>query len=287
MNWIPTPYIACRDCHRSSPIGRRRPGSRCRKVLPSRSQSWLYLLLALSLWLIGVGPAAALRVAPIKMEQVLANADMIIVGVVITVESHWSGKGESMIGTDYTIQLNRVVYDATERLSAKRSGDTITLSFAGGEIDGKRVVLPGIPQYDLGEMVILFIDGDEFGSISPLVNVFAGDYRISRLPETAGRVVGPSGAVVKRSFFATEDNIADGFTLEEFIAEIERALPLALSDPTLKLDKDSLPPMRNPAVHTGAQIPQAQPTQGEAVAPHSPTANPSQDTIKPPRNDDN
>jgi hypothetical protein len=131
--------------------------------------------------------------------------------------------------------------------------------------------------------VVLFIDSDEIGSISPLVNVFAGDYRVSRAHETVGRVLGPSGALVTRSFFVAEDDVVDGFTLQEFVAEIERALPRALADPTLKLDE--VEPMKptNPAVQTGSQIPQAVPVQGEVSPPSSPTALPSEDTTQPPK----
>lgn len=219
-------------------------------------------------------------------EQMLAHADVIVSGVVVGAEGRWSGQGQSMIATDYRIQLNRVVHDPDGQVSAICTGDTLTLSMAGGEVNGRKVAVPGIPHYDLGETVILFIDSDELGSISPLVGVFAGDYRVSRAPETAGRVVGPSGAVIMRSFFATDDDVVDGFTLTAFLAEIERALPIALSDPSLKLYPSENPTASGPAVHTGSQIPQAIPSEGGVVSPSGPTTVPSQDTTEPPKNDE-
>ena len=51
-----------------------------------------------------------------------------------------------------------------------------------------------------------------------------------------GRVVRPSGGGVKRSLLATDNDVVDGFTLTEFMAEIDRALPIVEVSPGSKIN---------------------------------------------------
>jgi hypothetical protein len=232
--------------------------------------------------LIVVGVTHAISVEPLSPEQTVANAEVIMVGTVADVQTRWSGQGESMIATDYTITLDRIIHDPQALFGARSEGETIVLSFAGGTIGEKRVAIPGIPSYDLGEQAVFFIDGDWIDGISPLVGTVSGDYRVSNKAGLEGMVVDFTGRPVTRSFFSFVDDAPNGFTLEKFIAEVERVLPRAKADQQLILtDLAQIPDDLRHLVFTDDQIPKAEPTARPSVALTGDVVIPLQDSTNP------
>lgn len=220
-------------------------------------------------------------------EQVLAQADLIIVASIEGVDSRWTKGGKGMAVTEYSLLIDQVLLDGDGMLGVKTEGSIFRLSFAGGEIDGRKVYISGVPSYVRGEKVILFVANENIGSLSPLVGMSAGDYRVSRNGDNNGMVIGPAG-MVKRSFFSESNDMPNGWTLGGFIDEIKRALPIAQADPTLISDDDKIQGAVDAAVYTGSQIPQATPLgEGEVPVPTQGTVVPSHDTIRPPNPDEN
>ncbi|MDH3890015.1 MAG: T9SS type A sorting domain-containing protein [candidate division Zixibacteria bacterium] len=184
--------------------------------------------------LLPIGTVMAISVEPVSYEQTLANAEMIMVGTITDVQTRWSGYDESMIATDYTIRLDHIAHDPQALFGNKSQGETIVLSFAGGTIGDKWVAVPGIPSYELGEQAVFFIDGDWIKGISPLVGATAGDYRVS----DEGLVTDGTGRLVDRTFFSGGVDKGNGFSIEEFVAEIKRALPFAEADKSLEITNE-------------------------------------------------
>jgi hypothetical protein len=210
----------------------------------------------------------SMSVEPVTPEQVLANAELILAGTITNIQTRWSGQGESMIATDYTVTLDNVIYDPDELFGPKSDGETIVLSFAGGAIGEKRVAIPGIPSYEVGEQVVFFVDGDWAQGISPLVGTTAGYYRVSNQAGLEGKMTNFAGEPVTRSFYASGDDAPGGFTLVDFIAEIERALPLAKADEDLIITNDvEIPDDIRHLVFTGDEIPKGQPVVGTFLEP--------------------
>ena len=220
------------------------------------------------LLLVVSGAAMALTVRPVSPEQVLANSDMIVAGTVVKSDARWIDANQSMIGTDYTITLDRIIHDPDNLFGKKRAGESIVLTFAGGTIGEKWVAIPGLPKYEIGEQAIFFVDKKELHSISPLTGVTAGDCRVSRAGASAGKVIGPSGAVIEKTFFSSSRGVVGGFTLDEFVDEVARALPIAKADPQLLLTNEvEIPLALRDKVFTGNQIPAAMPVTGQSQEP--------------------
>lgn len=220
-------------------------------------------------------------------EQVLAQADLIIVASIEGVDSRWSGRGKGMAFTDYSLSVDHVLFDRDGLLRHQTEGGIFRLSFGGGVIDGREILISGVPAFVQGEKVILFIDSKEIGTISPLVGMSAGDYRVSTTADNNGMVVGPAG-MVKRSFFSESDDRPNGWTLDGFLDEIKRALPIAQADPTLMPDHEEVMGAAESKAYTGSQIPQATPlVEGVVPVPSQGTIVPSQDTTRIPTPNEN
>jgi hypothetical protein len=133
-------------------------------------------LLAL-LAVLGAAPARATVVVEKDFAALCTEADLIFVGTVTEVTSEWSDPQRRAIRT-------RVSFGD---LTWLRGGPapTITLTFAGGEMDGLREEIAGVPRFAVGERRVLFARNGEY--VSPLVGFSQGQFQV---------VDGVNGAVV-------------------------------------------------------------------------------------------
>jgi hypothetical protein len=146
-----------------------------RRSAPPRRTHPVALLALLAL--LGAAPARATVVVEKDFAALCAEADLIFVGTVGEVTSEWSDPQRRAIRT-------RVTFND---LTWVRGGPaaSITLSFAGGEMDGLREEIAGVPHFAVGERRVLFARDGEY--ISPLVGFSQGQFQV---------VDGPNGAVV-------------------------------------------------------------------------------------------
>lgn len=124
-----------------------------------------------------VAPGRATVVVHKDFAALCAEADWIFVGTVLAVQSEWRDRARRAIRT-------RVTFGELSWLKGGPA-DRITLRFAGGELDGLREEIAGVPRFAVGERRVLFAHDGAF--ISPLVGFNQGDFRV---------VDGPEGAVV-------------------------------------------------------------------------------------------
>jgi hypothetical protein len=122
-------------------------------------------------------PATATTVIEKDLSQLSAEADLVFVGRVAAVESRWRDEGRKAVETVVTFDVLESLYgDAPAQ---------VKLPFAGGEVDGLREVVAGLPQFTVGEQVVVF--ATEHPGISPIVGFHQGCFRV---------VEGPAGPVV-------------------------------------------------------------------------------------------
>jgi len=167
-----------------------------------------------------------------KPEKILALSDMIIEGNVMAARSRWITK--SMIVTEYTIRISEVFWDPTRLFGLKAANDTLILTFAGGEVNGEGVWIPGVPEFIVGEQVIFLISRQNVATISPLVGLFQGFYRVKKSADAQWKVFSWDGTLVRRSFFSNYEDQPTGISPKEFLRLIQEAVPRAKSDPLLK-----------------------------------------------------
>jgi hypothetical protein len=147
------------------------------------------------------------------------EADMIFVGTVAEVGSQWRDRERMEIET-------LVRFTGVTPVHGIDGGD-VTLRFGGGEVDGIREEIAGIPKFLPGRRVVIF--AREGKAISPIVGFHQGCFHV---------VEGPAGSVVQNAdgrpvtgvengallLGRPEDGVADALSLERFIEHIRRVL---------------------------------------------------------------
>lgn len=96
-------------------------------------------------------PSAEARMARyIKTEELVKTSDEVIHGVVTDTESYY-WQDSKLIVTDVTVEV------ASAAKGGFAKSDSFTITVAGGEMDGMRLVATGLPTFREGEEVVLFL----------------------------------------------------------------------------------------------------------------------------------
>jgi hypothetical protein len=132
------------------------------------------VLTALLAW---TTPAQATTVIPPKFDELVSKSDYIIRAVVTGVSAEMIGSGSSRhITTKVSVQVRQVIAGAPPT--------TVVLEMLGGQVGSERMVVDGMPTFQVGDEDILFVHGNG-KNFSPLVALMHGRYPI--LKDTAGR----------------------------------------------------------------------------------------------------
>lgn len=96
-------------------------------------------------------PAVGLsqKPSPMNLERLVREAGMIFGGKVINVKTGEQYTSMRLYATEYTFLV-------TEQLYGVR-GDTVRIRQYGGEADGRKFYPPGVPRFEEGEEVIVFM----------------------------------------------------------------------------------------------------------------------------------
>jgi hypothetical protein len=122
-------------------------------------------------------PAHATTVTEKNLTDLCKEADMVFVGRVVSVESRWHDAPHKSIETVVRFAVTQPLYGVHD--------SDVTLTFSGGEVEGLRQVIAGMPQFQPGEDVLLFASNKP--SMSPIIGFHQGCFRV---------VDGDNGAVV-------------------------------------------------------------------------------------------
>jgi hypothetical protein len=131
------------------------------------------------------GRASATVVVAKDFAALCAEADLIFVGTVTSTASHWIDREQQAIETQVTFG------DLTWLRGPAQP--SITLRFAGGEVDGLREAIAGVPGFTVGERRIIFARNGRY--VSPIVGFDQGALRVIE-GEGGPVVVGPNGAAL-------------------------------------------------------------------------------------------
>ncbi len=144
------------------------------------------LLVALALLL--VAPMAqASTVRGFSLPQILAQADTVVVGKVVSQRSFWN-EAHDTIYTEFTITV--------ESMAKGHHRPTVVLRLMGGAVGGVRLAVAGNPSLDVGERVLLATRDQ--GEFQTLVGMAQGKWSVRKI----------DGAdYVSRSGLATRDDL--------------------------------------------------------------------------------
>ncbi len=127
-------------------------------------------------WVCALGAARATTVIPPTFDSLVDDAELVFRGRVIATKSDWSGTGpKRRIATWVTFAVERTLRGEAE--------PTLTLEFAGGEVDGRRLDVAGWPRFAVGDHGVFFVENRR-ARLCPLKGVRHGRYRIVADPGT-------------------------------------------------------------------------------------------------------
>jgi hypothetical protein len=178
-------------------------------------------------------------VAPLTNEEVLATADSVFIGTVIASESRATGPRGQIIVTDYQIRVERLLADDGSIARDQHAG-VVTLTFAGGTIGERGMDVSGIPRLNAGDRAFFFVEAPARRSFSPLVGLYQGLYRIrtingvERVTHEDACCTGGDGVVRVPMMSKLAPAAGNGFTADEFAAQITAALPKVRELPALR-----------------------------------------------------
>jgi hypothetical protein len=165
------------------------------------------------------GAVAATTIVAKSFAEICREADRIFVGTVADVGSQWKDRAQMQIET-------AVRFTSVQAVHGTGGGD-VTLHFGGGEVDGIREEIAGMPKFETGERLVIFArDGK---SISPIVGFRQGYFRVAEGPsgpvvaDADGRpVIGvENGALLLGK---PEEGVAGALSLDRFIERVYQAI---------------------------------------------------------------
>lgn len=123
------------------------------------------------LLLISCDNATALTSSEYTFDELVAQADQILVGTVSEINSFWGeGRGSDTIFSD--IRLIEL-----EQVKGEIADTQFTLKVVGGVVGDQAQFYPGLPQFVSGQRYLLFIKGNN-RAMFPIAGVSQGVYHI-------------------------------------------------------------------------------------------------------------
>lgn len=127
-----------------------------------------------------ISPLRATIVVPLTLDEMVAAAETIVVGMVVGQRADWrtDASGRRIV-TEVTIQVEGVLKGA--------SAGRVTIEFLGGRIAGEVMRVDGMPEFAVGDRDILFL-ARERTAISPVVGFNQGRFRVEGPDLAHGRI---------------------------------------------------------------------------------------------------
>jgi hypothetical protein len=130
--------------------------------------------------LLGGAPLAASSVRPVSFDTLSRTAKRVISGKIVKVESDVDANG--FIYSNVTM----IVRNAAPR---SLEGRPYTFRTIGGEVDGRRLTVQGMPRFEVGQQVALFLHDSPGTALGPTVGLWQGVFFVERDAATGKEVM--------------------------------------------------------------------------------------------------
>jgi len=175
----------------------------------------------------GAAPVAATTILAMPFAEQCTGAETIVVGTVRAVASRRSPRAPEFFETLVTLGVDQVV--------AGSPGAELTLRLAGGEVGAIRQSIDGMPEFQVGQRYVVFLDREQDPpAISPVRGFNQGLYRVERLDggdvvrDGSGRALTSEAvAALGPAAVRRESGVGTGGapSLDAFVAAIHAARP--------------------------------------------------------------
>lgn len=125
-------------------------------------------------------PLAASSVRPIAFDSLSRAAKRVISGKIVKVESEMDANG--FIYSNVTMLVRNAAPRSLE-------GRPYTFRTIGGEVDGQRLTVQGMPRFEVGQEVALFLHDAPGTALGPTVGLWQGVFFVDRDAATGREVM--------------------------------------------------------------------------------------------------
>ena len=167
------------------------------------------------------------QAAVIQMErqEVIQRSNMIFEGDVLEKKARWNEMG-NLIVTDYVF----AVYDV---LLGEVADAEITLTFAGGQIGDEGQSLSDVPEFNVGDHVLLMLEESDIPLLSPITGSDQGKFVAGEMvdsnAQTAGQKSQGSLVAFDGENQAVRDDSGNVMAFEDFVEMVRDEIPDAKS----------------------------------------------------------
>ncbi len=164
--------------------------------------------------LLCAAPLAASSVRELPFDALSRTAKRVISGEIVRVVSDYDENG--YIYSDVTMLVRNAAPRSLE-------GRPYTFRTIGGEVDGRRLFIQGMPRFEVGQKVALFLHDSSNTALGPTVGLWQGVFFVDRDAATgqqvmldSGRrpVIGLDGMSLVRGPKTAQTGAAAGLTIE-------------------------------------------------------------------------
>ena len=166
---------------------------------------------------LGLVVAAHLYADVVKMEraEVIQRSGLIFVGMVEDKQARWNDRG-NLIVTDYRFRVDEVLFGAAQ--------PEVILTFAGGQLPEEGQSVSGVPEFNVGEVVLLMVEDSTTPLLSPVTGMYQGKY-------SAAAGGNPGAPTLDGRGVPVTDGAGQAIAFQDFVAMVEAEIPVAKAQP--------------------------------------------------------
>lgn len=135
---------------------------------------------ALLLLLLAEAPPAAALGRRLSLDQIVRQGKTVLVGTVVCSQTRW-GEGRKMIWTDYEVSVEETWKGGPDR--------SVTLSFAGGTLEGRTIAVTHVPRLAVGATYVFSLNDLARLYTSPVIGAEQGLFREATDQATGKRIL--------------------------------------------------------------------------------------------------
>ncbi len=140
-------------------------------------RNWLIIAILTAAWSV---PSQASTVLPVDFQQLSRMARHVVSGTVTGVKAEEDSNG--YIYSNITIQVRRAA-------PVQLQGREYTFRMLGGETSSKRLLIQGMPRFQVGDKVALFLNDKPSEVFGPTVGLWQGVFFVETDPTTGQDVI--------------------------------------------------------------------------------------------------
>ena len=154
---------------------------RKRGNMPRFSLDFSFFNVVVCLLFLAFGSASQATIIQMDRKELIQSSNLIFVGSVLQKNARWNEQG-NLIVTDYVFAVDDVLFGDV-------GSNQLTLTFAGGQLEEEGQSVSDVPEFKVGDLVLLMIEESDHPLLSPVTGCDQGKFLAGAIDSSGKRVV--------------------------------------------------------------------------------------------------